>query len=86
MVMQPQVVRIMVIPVIADVPAGDLVAIRNDWTNGMTFGFDRMVPTSPKQKQNVTSIAKPRSPLMMMVHIIARGSVMEASWISSDIL
>jgi hypothetical protein len=73
------------IDVMTDVPACDLVAMRNVWTNGMTFGLERMVSTSPRQKQNVTNITKPREPLMTTVHIIARGNVIEASLISSDI-
>lgn len=83
--MQPQVVKMMRMDVMTEVPACDLVAMRNVWTNGMTSGLDRIVPTSPRQKQNVTNITKPREPLMTIVAIIARGSVIEASLISSDI-
>ena len=73
------------IAVMTEVPTLDLVAMRKVWTNGMTSGLERMVSTSPRQKQNVTNITKPREPLMTTVHIIARGNVREASLISSDI-
>ena len=84
-VMQPHAVNTMVIVVKAVAPAGDFVAIRNVWTNGITLGSERMVLTSPMQKQKLISITNPREPLMTIVHIMARVSVIEASCISSDI-
>jgi hypothetical protein len=83
--MQPQIVKMMRIAVMIEVPAFEFVAMRKVWTKGITSGFERIVFTSPRQKQNVTNITKPREPLMITVHIIARGNVMEASLISSDI-
>lgn len=82
---QPQTVKIMRIAVMTDVPAFEFVAMRKVWTNGMTSGLERIMSTLPRQKQNVTSITKPREPLMITVYSIARGNVMEASLISSDI-
>ena len=68
-----------------EVPTLEFVAMRKVWTNGMTSGLARMVSTSPKQKQKVTNITNPILPLITTVDIIARGSVIEASLISSDI-
>ena len=70
--------------VITEVPTFELVAMKKVCTKGITSGFERMVPTSPRQKQKVTSMTKPRVPLIRHVQIIARGSTKEESLISSD--
>lgn len=84
LVMQQQIVKMIRMDVRTEAAAWDSVAMRKVWTIGITFGFDSIVSTSPRQKQNVTNIMNPREPLINTVHIIARGNVMELSLISSD--
>ena len=79
----PHIVKMIKMTIKTDVPASDFVALKNTCTNGMISGFARMSSMLPRQKQNVTSMAKPRVPLSTAVHIIARGSTQEASLISS---
>jgi hypothetical protein len=83
--MQPQMVKMMRILVMKEVPTLEFVAMRKVWTNGITSGLERIVFTFPRQKQYVTSIMNPIQPLITTVDIIARGKVREASLISSDI-
>ena len=83
MVMHPHVVKMITIVVITDVPAFEFVAFKKTCTNGITSGFERMLSTSPRQKQNVISITYPRIPLINTVHIMARGRTKDASLISS---
>lgn len=85
LVIHPHIVRMIRIPVMIEVPTCEFVAMKKTWTKGIMSGFERIVSTSPRQKQNVTSMPKPRVPLRIAVHIIARGKTVEASLISSDI-
>lgn len=70
--------------VITEVPTFELVAMKKVCTKGITSGLERMSSTFPMQKQNVTSMTKPRVPLRRQVQTIARGSTKEESLISSD--
>ena len=69
----PHIVRTMKTVIKTDVPASDFVALKNTCTNGIISGLARISSMFPMQKQNVTSIAKPRVPLIAADHIIARG-------------
>jgi hypothetical protein len=53
------------------------------WMNGYPVGVSRAVSTSPIQKQKVTSMIHPSTPLRTTVHIMERGRVREASLSSS---
>ena len=67
-----------------EAPTCDFVVLWKTWMKGIISGFDKIFSTSPRQKQKVTSITKPREPFNAAVHIMAKGSVREASLISSD--
>lgn len=74
------------IEVITVAPPVDCVAFSKTWMNGNPFMATRdscRCEMSPRQKQNATSMAKPRVPLKIPVAIMALGSVYEASWSSS---
>ncbi len=52
--------------------------------NGYPVGVSRISKTLPRVKQKVIIITNPRDPLIVAAHIMALGSTIEASLISSD--
>jgi hypothetical protein len=64
-------------------PVVDWVALYMIWICGWPVGVESTLSTSPRQKQKVMSIKKPRLLFTTAVHIMALGSVFDASWSSS---
>jgi hypothetical protein len=80
----PNTAMIVVIDARAVAPEMDCVALYMIWMWGCPVGVMMALSTSPRQKQKVTSMRKPKLLLTTAVQIMARGSVCEASFSSSD--
>ena len=84
MVEMADAMRVMImIAVITLEPAYEFVVLKNTWTRGEFVGVLRIKSRSPKVKQKVTSMMNPREPLTTIDHIIDRGRMTPASFVSS---
>ena len=72
---QPKTAMMVVMDARTVAPETDLVALYRTWIWGWPVGVLITVLTSPRQKQKVTSMRKPRMLFTTAVAIMARGSV-----------
>jgi hypothetical protein len=72
--------------VIALVPACEFVVLKENLDKGKPVGLARIELRSPDVKEKVTCITNPREPLITIDHIIDRGRMMPASFVSSAVV